>query len=332
MLAGFGDDLFLPELRMRARLVPLLVLAAALSACGGRSNDRVNDPTTQPFGAQPVTVTLESPGAGVLPGGLFGGAFYFAGEEGQQYSIRITNNTAARVEAVVSVDGRDVVTGQLGDYRKQRGYIIDPFGSVVVDGFRQSLDQVAAFRFTGLAGSYTALQGTPQHAGVIGVAVFEERASKKKQGPLAAGPGDPFPAKGGTAARDGGRAREEVATSSPEPFADAPAQRHVGGDASKSEAAPASAPADDGAALGEGGSAATGFAPPPVPRNELGTEYGEAHASSVHEVEFKRKHKRKPTSVISVFYDSARGLQARGVPIGGAFEQQGDLPQRFPPR
>ncbi|HWB77308.1 MAG TPA: hypothetical protein VG755_20215 [Nannocystaceae bacterium] len=321
---------------MRARLVPLLVLAAALSACGGRSHDRVVDPTTQPFGAQPVTVTLESPGAGVLPGGLFGGAFYFAGEEGQQYSIRITNNTAARVEAVVSVDGRDVVTGQLGDYRKQRGYIIEPFGSVVVDGFRQSLDQVAAFRFTGLAGSYTALQGTPQHAGVIGVAVFEERASKKKQAPLAAGPGDPFPAKGGATARrdhDGGAApREEAAKSSPEPFS---AQRGVGGRAdspSASEAAPASAPADDAVALGEGGSAATGFAPPPVPRNELGTEYGDSQSSSVHEVEFKRKHKRKPTSVISVFYDSARGLQARGVPIGGAFEQQGDLPQRFPPR
>src|SRR5262245_45643570 len=123
---------------MRARLVPLLVLASALSACSGRAHDRVSDPTAQPFGAQPVTVQLESPGIGVLPGGLFGGAFYFAGEEGQQYAIRITNNTAARVEAVVSVDGRDVVTGQLGDYRKQRGYIIEPFGSVVVDGFRQS--------------------------------------------------------------------------------------------------------------------------------------------------------------------------------------------------
>jgi len=323
---------------MRVRLLPLFVLSAALLACGGRSHDRVNDPSAQSFGARPVTVTLESPGIGALPGGLFGGAFYFAGEEGQQYAIRITNNTAARVEAVVSVDGRDVVTGQLGDFRKQRGYIIEPFGSVVVDGFRQSFEQVAAFRFTGLAGSYTALQGTPQHAGVIGVAVFEERASKKKPGPLAAGPGDPFPAGGASASGPRRAAAEESASASPEPFANkgAGARRVApGADAAKAEAAPAtSAPvqADDGGSFSaEGGSAATGFAPPPVPQNELGTEYGESHASSVHEVEFKRKHKRKPTSVISVFYDSARGLAARGVPVGGAFEQQ-QLPQRFPAR
>jgi hypothetical protein len=160
--------------------------------------------------------------------------------------------------------------------------------------------------------------------------VFEERASKKKSGPLAAGPGDPFPA-GGTARADT-HGREEVA-SSPEPFAaDRPSSRQAGVDAEKSAAAPPASSPADGAALGEGGSAATGFAPPPVPQNELGTEYGESHASSVHEVEFKRKHKRKPVAVISVFYDSARGLAARGVPIGGAFEQQDQLPQRFGPR
>jgi hypothetical protein len=326
---------------MRSRLLSLLVLGAALTGCGARaSHDRVTgSPSSQPFGAQPVTVTLESPGEGALPGGLFAGAFYFAGEEGQPYAIRITNNTAARLEAVVSVDGRDVVTGALGDYRKQRGYIIDPFGSVVIDGFRQGLDQVAAFRFTGLAGSYSALQGTPQHVGVIGVAVFEERVSHKKPGALAAGPGEAFPASRtagrDTRTHDEARAREEVTSNAPEPFAESgPADRrapasapHAGAEAQKS-AAPSLA-ADD--ALGDGGGADPGFAPPPTPRNELGTEYGETKSSSVHEEDFKRKHKRKPVSVLSVFYDSARGLAARGVPIGGAFQQEA-LPTRFPAR
>ncbi|MBC8072946.1 MAG: hypothetical protein IAG13_31780, partial [Deltaproteobacteria bacterium] len=82
----------------------------------------------------------------------------------------------------------------------------------------------------------------------------------------------------------------------------------------------------DGAAAKSSGGAGAGFAPPPVPRNELGTEYGESRASSVYEAEFKRKHKRRPETIISVHYDSARGLEARGVPIGGAFVQQDSRP------
>ena len=313
---------------MRSRLLSLLVLGAALAGCGARaSHDRATgSPTAQPFGAQPVSVTLETPGQGALPGGLFGGALYFAGEEGQPYAIRITNNTATRVEAVVSVDGRDVVTGAIGDYRKQRGYIVEPFGSVVIDGFRQSFTQVAAFRFTGLAGSYTALQGTPQHAGVIGVAVFEERVSRKKPGPLAVGTGDPFPANATARAEREERGHDDAGRrSAPEPFVQGGASRH----ASESEPASASpsmpmadeAPGDGAASAKASESAGSGFAPPPVPRNELGTEYGESQASSVYEAEFKRKHKRRPETVISVYYDSARGLEARGVPVGGAVAQ-----------
>jgi hypothetical protein len=315
---------------MRLRCLPLLVLTASLLACGGHSSrDRASAaPAAAPIAGQPVTVTLESPGMGQLPAALFGGALYYAGQDGQQYAIRIGNNTAARVEVVVTVDGRDVVSGALGDYRKQRGYIIEPFGQIVVDGFRQSLDQVAAFRFSGLADSYTALQGTPQHAGVIGIAVFEEREGrKKKTGPLAVGPtpadASPFPENAGP--RDAGR-REAPRASSPEPFA--------GADASQKSAE--SAPLADEAAApttsaspGSGGS----FAPPPVPRNELGTQYGESQSSSVHEVEFKRKRKRKPDAVLAIYYDSARGLAARGIPVGGSIGFEAEpFPQRFPTR
>lgn len=166
---------------MRLRILPLLVLSASLLACGGRtSHDRAsNAPVAAPIAGQPVTVTLESPGAGSLPAALFGGSIYYAGQDGQQYAIRIANNTAARVEVVVTVDGRDVMSGKLGDFKRQRGYVIDPFGEVVIDGFRRSLDHVAAFRFSSVRDSYTGRRGTPQHAGVIGVAVFRERAVRR---------------------------------------------------------------------------------------------------------------------------------------------------------
>lgn len=311
---------------MRLALLSAIVLCASVVACGGTSRDRATDaPLAAPVAGQPITVSLEAPGFGALPSGFFNGAIYYAGQEGQQYAIRVANNTAERVEVVVTVDGRDVVSGQIGDYAKQRGYIIEPFGQIVVDGFRQSMNQVAAFRFSGLGESYTALQGTPQHAGVIGVAVFEERARRqKKNGPLAAGPAtaDPAPFPESRHARDAGPAREH-----------SPSEPLRGAD--KSASAPATAMED-----AEGGAAAPssspgGFAPPPVPQNELGTGYGEAHASSVHEVEFKRKHKRKADVVYAVFYDSPRGLANRGVAIGGMppmVDQPEPFPQRFPVR
>lgn len=320
---------------MRRRTFSLLFLATLATACGGRRDSAANDPSTIPLGQQPVTITLESPGQGALPSGVLGNSVYFAGQEGEQYIVRVTNNTAERLELVVTVDGRDVVSGEIGDYAKQRGYIVEPFGSIVVDGFRQSYDRVAAFRFAGLESSYTALRGTPQNAGVIGVAVFEEKESKKKSGPLAAGP-QPFPQSGS----DDATARNSAPPAEPEPFADSPRLRgEARKSAADSESAPAAtAPAEEAGVADASArpSSAPGsdgggqFAPPPQPRNELGTQYGESQFSSVHEVEFKRKKKRKPDAIIAVFYDSERGLAARGVPIGGAFVQDPNAPQPFP--
>ena len=323
---------------MRRRTFSLLFLAS-LAACGGSRDRASNEPSTIPLGQQTVSITLESAGGGALPSGVLGNSVYFAGQEGEQYIVRLTNNTAERLELVVTVDGRDVVSGEIGDYAKQRGYIVEPFGSIVVDGFRQSYDRVAAFRFAGLESSYTALRGTPQNAGVIGVAVFEEKVNKKKTGPLAAGP-QAFP-DSGSDDRDASARTSTPPSAEPEPFANrgrAPAKKDA--EAERSAAAPSVA-AEEGAlsadaaapsastAPGDGGGS---FAPPPVPKNELGTQYGESQFSSVHEVEFKRKKKRKPDAIIAVFYDSERGLQARGVPIGGAFVQDPNEPQPFPRR
>jgi hypothetical protein len=310
---------------MRLRSLSLLVLSSSLLACGGQtSRDRgTAAPVAAPIAGQPVTVTLESH-EGQLPAALFGGALYYAGQDGQQYAIRIGNNTAERVEVVVTVDGRDVVSGALGDYRKQRGYIIEPFGQVVVDGFRQSLDQVAAFRFSGLGDSYTALQGTPQHAGVIGIAVFEEREGrKKKTGPLAVGPtpADPTPFPGGGSSRHAAAPREAARDDRAAPSAGADASKRAAESAPLADESAAQAPATS--------SSPGGFAPPPVPQNELGTQYGESQSSSVHEVEFKRKRKRKPDAVLAIYYDSARGLSARGIPMNGNI---GVAPEPFPQR
>ena len=62
-------------------------------------------------------------------------------------------------------------------YAKMRGYLVQPWSTVEIDGFRRSDAQVAAFRFGRVKDSYAAKRGSDRNVGVIGVAVFQERGS-----------------------------------------------------------------------------------------------------------------------------------------------------------
>jgi len=105
------------------------------------------------------------------------GRTYAIGEAGQRYIIEIRNHTRNRVEAVATVDGLDVIDGRAGSFSK-RGYIVAPFATVDIDGFRRSEDTVAAFRFGSVRGSYAARKGNDRNVGVVGIAFFEEQNSR----------------------------------------------------------------------------------------------------------------------------------------------------------
>ena len=111
-----------------------------------------------------------------LPGGVAGGRTYVVGQNGQRYNIEIRNGSGHRVEVVASVDGLDVIDGQPASYAK-RGYVLAPYGSVVIDGFRTSEETVAAFRFGTVSDSYAARTSGDRNVGVIGVAFFAERGA-----------------------------------------------------------------------------------------------------------------------------------------------------------
>lgn len=96
------------------------------------------------------------------------------GAPGERYAIAIENPTAARFEIVASVDGLDVLDGEDASFEK-RGYLVNAYSSVSIDGFRQSDADVAAFRLGDVARSYAARQGKARNVGVIGFALFEER-------------------------------------------------------------------------------------------------------------------------------------------------------------
>jgi hypothetical protein len=148
-----------------------------------------------------------------------GGQDWLLGEFGERYVIVVENPTSERVEAVVSVDGRDAISGRVASFRRDRGYVVPAFGTTRIEGFRQSLDDVASFRFTRPEDSYSARRGTPQNVGVIGVAFFRER----REAPLPREPLEesdarraPRPAK-----PHGSGARGRAAPSSPRAESDA---------------------------------------------------------------------------------------------------------------
>ncbi len=123
-----------------------------------------------------VSVRLLDENGAPLPSTNFSGRDYVAGSDGQRYVIQIENHTGNRFEAVATVDGLDVVDGKDGSLSK-RGYLIDPWATLQIDGFRRSQSAVAAFRFGAVKDSYAARKGNDRNVGVIGVAFFHERGT-----------------------------------------------------------------------------------------------------------------------------------------------------------
>lgn len=124
------------------------------------------------------------------------GRIYIAGTPGERYAVRLANRSGGRLLTVLSVDGVNAVTGETAAAR-QSGYVLGPWQSAEIRGWRKSLDDVAAFYFTALPDAYAARTGRPDNVGVIGVAVFREYVAPppapfdalSKQAPDAAGRG-----------------------------------------------------------------------------------------------------------------------------------------------
>jgi len=280
----------------------------------------------------PYSFSVEDENGDALPTFAKDGRTFLLGEPGIRYNIRVRNPTAQRVEAVVSVDGRDAVSGEPGDYVNERGYVIPPYGSVVVEGFRRSFEEVAAFRFTSPDDSYSSRMGTPQNVGVIGVAFFPERArppAPVMRRPIPRPSPSPYDYYGYNEYNHGTQAggADRAAPSEPR----------------KSQAAPAAAAAPRRGAASEGRSAdverrrdaAKGAADDLDSSgsvNNLGTEFGETHESVVSSVPFERASATHPALLSTLRYDDADGLRARGIDVSPYLygRQLNDEPQAFP--
>ncbi|MFI4879684.1 MAG: hypothetical protein ACHQD6_04380 [Steroidobacterales bacterium] len=104
----------------------------------------------------------------------FRGEYWVAGAPGARYAIEVRNDSGARLLAVTSVDGVNVLSGATAGWN-QGGYVFDPGERYQITGWRKSDAEVAAFTFTAAPNSYAERTGRPANVGVIGVAVFRER-------------------------------------------------------------------------------------------------------------------------------------------------------------
>ncbi|MDX2019809.1 MAG: hypothetical protein SF187_06170 [Deltaproteobacteria bacterium] len=223
------------------------------------------------------------------------GETYVMGQKGERYVLRVHNRSYRRVEAVVTVDGLDVIDGKPGSVQK-RGYLVPAWGAVDIDGWRLSAAQVAAFRFSSVAASYAGRMGQPRNVGVIGVAMFPERVVR------------PLP-----------RPVMPYRRPAPRPYDDA----YGGLQKSEAEAPRAAAPASPAnEALADADGRASGGAPAKSAersrnRPGLGTQFGEQVDSDVHEVAFERANASNPSVVFGVRYNDRRGLVAMGIDVDG---------------
>src|SRR5689334_8673664 len=127
----FGRKLFQLARKYRPALIAMSVLAAlAVLLVGSSSN--AEPPYTDSWGAA-YGVSLEDENGSSLRSFRHAGDTFVLGYEGERYRVRISNHSSERVEAVLSVDGRDAVSGRVADYAGERGYIVPPHGSIVVD-------------------------------------------------------------------------------------------------------------------------------------------------------------------------------------------------------
>ncbi len=124
-----------------------------------------------------ISIGLKDQSGRFLPGLIVGDRWFVVGEEGRRYFIVVRNKADLRLEVVLSVDGLDVLDGRRASLHK-RGYIMTPRSQLIVEGFRQTTEAVAAFRFSLVRESYAnEKHHDTRNVGVIGVAIFNERGT-----------------------------------------------------------------------------------------------------------------------------------------------------------
>ena len=266
-------------------------------------------PVVAPRPAAPYRVRIVGPSMHDLRTFQHDGRSYVLGTVGERYAIVLSNPTALRVEAVISIDGLDAIDGTPADYAHKRGYILPAYGSATIEGFRTSIDQVATFRFSSVADSYAGRLGQARDVGVIGVAFFPEKA------PVVVATLPPPAVVSPRYSNDWEDQPGGARASAPRPTAEAPAARKAEAAPSPSPMTPSSGAAGSSTSSSDGVASGRDRQRAPEERRGLGTEFGEARESFVQETAFTRANTASPSAVQVFRYNDRAGLMALGIRV-----------------
>ena len=244
------------------------------------------------------------------------GRFYLEGRSNTEFTLLVRNNTATRVLAVMTVDGLSIMDGKKGSL-DGNGYVVDPFQTLKIPGWRLNDDDVAKFIFAGKGKSYAAKKGNSRDVGVIGCAIFNEASSFTT-----------FSVSGPTVdwVNSGGPLRSCTRIISPDWSGGT--MTTTDGTAASTFTCDTSDVAMDSGEINSVYCCNSVSAPPAgeviertarrvstkkMATQNIGTGFGKKASHGVTEVSFNKKD--RPTEVFAIHYDDREGLESRGIDL-----------------
>jgi hypothetical protein len=222
---------------------------------------------------------------------FFRGEYWVEGRPGVPYAVRLRNAAGERLLAVMSVDGVNVLSGETAAIT-QSGYVFEAGRQSDIAGWRKNTSEIAAFEFTASPHSYAERTGRPADVGVIGVALFRERAvpvyvPQPSPWPGYKGRQERYQEKSGSAAPSQGKAEMHN-------------DNYQGAPQARAQTTP-----------------------------KLGTSHGARETSVVSNTTFERASS-EPLEVIRIRYDSHENLVGMGVLREWRGHRQDPRPNAFP--
>lgn len=207
---------------------------------------------------------------------------------GRNYSLVVRNNSGERVAVLIAVDGINVINGERSRLsNNEQMYVLSPYETATIRGWRTSLDEVRKFVFVDEERSYA--ERTDQANGDMGwirVLSFREQRTWFNVAPGR---------RGEQRYKD-----ERVGDAVPE-----------AADRMQAEGAPQAAPAPS--ARGEAGPMTKSIAPQQSNESVPGTGWGERSNDRIGTTQFSPQ--RNATDHLIVRYEYASGLRALGIEV-----------------
>jgi hypothetical protein len=157
---------------MSPKRMAVLLAGAALSCTMARAQAVA----LVPGNLVAVSVQVDGRPASLYPATDASERYYLEARSGSRYAVTLCNRSGERLGVVLSVDGLNAISGGRDSSSPGRMYVLDPWQSTSVQGWRTSLQDVRQFTFVDERRSYAARTGQAnEKMGWIEVAVYRER-------------------------------------------------------------------------------------------------------------------------------------------------------------